>query len=384
MGARRCALLSLLLLKYAAVARALGVSPPALASWQCDTNTRFTLLTDRAVRAEYGVFEDRRSFAFAAARQPSLSGVPTFTVHNGSSWCNATVSGSGMRVSYRKFAQAYRSASRDNILTPFIRHELQLTAGAVHWSAGALSSGNLGGTISTLGGAQGPLPLNGTGSSDPSVRNSRGLPTYCTLGVASRDGWAVYNDSFNAVLDDESGWATVRPLVDQRPAPWLRQEDTYVFMYGDDYLGASAALSATSGPQPMPPRHMLGPGFSRYWQFSSVELRDIVRQMQQHGLPLDTLNLDTGWHENFCFVESIELCKKQSGKFTNKELLGYSGIFEYDLDLFPSATAADLRAWLGGLGVRSSLDVHQAAGVMPQNRQYVLPSPPHEYGDRDP
>ncbi len=364
----RCAALLSLMLADTAIVRASSAAPPAgLATWQCDADTRFTLLTDRAVRAEYGIFENRRSFAFTTARQPLPTGA-SVALHNDSSWCNATVSGSGMRVSYRKLPLVSHPAGA--LLTPFVRHALQLTAGAVHWAAGMVPSGNLGGTISTLGGAQGPVPLNCTGTSAPSVRNSRGLPTYCTLGVASRDGWAVYNDSFNAVLDDESGWATVRPLVDEWPAPYLRQEDTYIFMYGDDYLGASAALSATSGPQPMPPRHMLGPGFSRYWQFASVELRSVVRQMQQHGLPLDTLNLDTGWHKNFCFVESIELCKKLSGNFTNKELLGYSGIFEYDSDLFPSP-ASDLRAWLGGLGVQSYLDVHQAAGVMPQNRYYA-------------
>ena len=92
--------------------------------------------------------------------------------------------------------------------------------------------------------------------------------------------------------------------------------------------------------------------------------------MQQHGLPLDTLNFDTGWHQNFCFMESIELCKKQSRRFTaRKQMLGYSGIFEYDSDLFPSP-ATGLRPWLASLGIQSYLDVHQAAGVMPQNQYY--------------
>ena len=85
-----------------AIVRASSAAPPAgLATWQCDADTRFTLLTDRAVRAEYGIFENRRSFAFTPARQPLPTGA-SVALHNDSSWCNATVSGSGMRVSYRK------------------------------------------------------------------------------------------------------------------------------------------------------------------------------------------------------------------------------------------------------------------------------------------
>ena len=317
----------------------------------------------RAVRAEYseyGVWEDRRSFAFVAR---SFGPVPRFSVENGSVWCNATVPESGLRVCYRKTVPALSRppAAAAHPPTPFVRHALSIAAGAAHWRAGATPRGNLGGTISDLSGSKGPVPLNCTNETDPSLTNSRGLPNYCTLGVASRDGWATYNDTFNTLLDD-SDWATVRPLVDSLPSPWLRQEDTYVFVYGDDFLGATEALAATSGAQPVPPRHMLGPGISRYWQYSASEYRDLVRYMQAHGLPLDTLNMDTGWHTNYCFLESPAGCKGED----HRPDKGYSGLFAWDQELFPDPAA--LGRWLRQLGLYSYLDVHQGAGVLPQVR----------------
>jgi hypothetical protein len=345
-------------------------------SWSCDGATRFTLLSDRALRAEFGRFEDRRSFSFAGVGARQATPGVSFSLQNGSGWCNATVAGSGLRVDYR-LASGSENATRRSAdpasSAPFVRHALQLSLpSGVHWQAGDDGArGNLGGTISNLCGKDGAVPLNCTGETAPSVLDTRGLPKFCTLGVASREGWAHYDDSFSAVLD-ESGWAQPRTLVDSLPAPWERQQDIYIFMYGDDFVGATAALATVSGAQPLPPRHMLGVGFSRYWQFASTELRGIVREMQRHGLPLDTLNLDTGWHENFCFRETPSLCNKQLvGGAKKKELLGYSGMFEWDSALFPGAPTRALRRWLAHLGLSSYLDVHQGAGVMPQNRGYT-------------
>ena len=51
---------------------------------------------------------------------------------------------------------------------------------------------------------------------------------------------------------------------------------------------------------------------------------------EDHALPLDLLNLDTGWHVNSCFLEQ----QKCHGPTPTN--LGYGGIFEWDSNLFPS------------------------------------------------
>lgn len=76
------------------------------------------------------------------------------------------------------------------------------------------------------------------------------LQSRMQLGLVSRAGWAVVNDSGTALWDDSNDWRWRSP----RGSQGLRQ-DLYLFLHGADYR---AALQASSPPPPTPHRLQLG------------------------------------------------------------------------------------------------------------------------------
>ena len=69
-----------------------------------------------------------------------------------------------------------------------------------------------------------------------------------SLGVASLDGWAVVDDTFNAVVEPATDWVELsrnRAGVGHSPAA-----DYYIFVFGRDFRGAVAAHANLTGRQP--------------------------------------------------------------------------------------------------------------------------------------
>ena len=209
-----------------------GANPVADPASQvrCDAHTRFSFITGRLVRAEYaehGVFEDRATLSVINRRAGAGAGAKlatvTVTVTNDTAWCNMTVAESGLVVSYHHNDSTTHSAS----LPPFSRHRLGAAQGAYAWRAGDAPRGNLGGTVATLSGVDGSLPLNCTGATKPGMPAPQGADFHCTRGVASTDGWAVVDDSFNAVIDPAADWVE-RSRNGQGAA--LHSSDLYIFV----------------------------------------------------------------------------------------------------------------------------------------------------------
>ncbi|HUJ14271.1 MAG TPA: alpha-glucosidase, partial [Thermoanaerobaculia bacterium] len=148
---------------------------------------RFTVLTPRLIRMEWGQFEDHASLVFVNRRLP----VPQFTTsHDGDALVIRTAA---LTLRYRPEAKF----SSDDL-----RVDFDLNGKPVTWTPGTPDKGNLGGTTRTLDGARGAVPL------EP--------------GLISRDGWVVVDDS-NRPLFDNSDWPWVmeRPLGDR--------QDLYLF-----------------------------------------------------------------------------------------------------------------------------------------------------------
>ena len=327
------------------------------------------------------MFEDRATLAIIhRAGTP-----PPFKVANASGWCNITVQSSGLRLSYRKRPAAGGGASR-----PFERHRLSVTDGVHTWNAGDAATANLGGTVSTLSMVDGAVPLNCTGKTAPGTPAGGGkgaTDMHCTLGVVSRDGWAVVNDTFDAVVAEDD-WVAMNPSGDGDDAAtaWESNADLYIFLFGRDYRAAIGALNTLSGRQPVPPRSSFGLAWSKYWQYDAAELRaEVTDGFERHGLPLDLLNIDTAWHRNFCYLETEGdgLCEGQPDPWEKKgSVKGYGGVFEWDETLFPPAGpgAVDpasganrasenpMITWLRARNLSAYLDVHQCPGIWPENR----------------
>ena len=194
------------------------------------------------------MFEDRATLGVI---HRAVFPVPSFDVANSTQWCNITVS-TGLHISYFKQANRNLSASL------FEQHQLRATIDQTSWRAGMIPSGNLGGTLSTLSGIDGSIPLNCTSNSPLGVSPLQ--PMYCTLGVASKDGWAVLNDTGRSLIDPSTDWIMQNPRVNHTAT----SEDLYIFMYGTEYRAAVKALTTISGRQPVPPRHTFGVHWSRY------------------------------------------------------------------------------------------------------------------------
>jgi len=271
---------------------------------------RFTLLTSRLIRIEYSPhsrFEDRPSQAFWHRRQP----VPRFEVQR-------TREGLEVRTDHLLL----RYAPERGGLTPESL-SIQVASTGATWHVGDEPTGNLLGTARTLDQADGPVPLE--------------------LGLLSRAGWAVVDDSRSLVFNDQ-GWLEPRGA---EPGTL----DLYFFGYGHDYLACLRDLRRVAGPAPLIPRWALGNWWSRYWAYSQEELQALMLEFQAHSVPLSVCIVDMDWH----ITQTGNSCSGWTGYTWNREL-------------FPDAEG--FIAWLHANGLRTALNLHPAEGVHPHECAY--------------
>ena len=265
---------------------------------------RFTVITPQCIRLEYasdGAFVDAPSL-FAANRAARFNGF-----HLAQTDHSTMIDTGAIRLTYTPNGLSFSGSN--------LRAEIKKGVQAVAWAPGASNPGNLGGTIRTLDGADGPEDLG--------------------QGVLSRDGWYLLDDSRSDLLTTD--WVQARLQT--------AGTDWYLFGYGNDYRAALKSLTAIGGPVPLPRRYALGVWYSRYWPFSSDDYRQIVREYGQHDFPLDNMVLDMDWHED-----------------------GWTG-WSWNRKLLPDAEA--LLPWLHSQGLHVTLNLHPADGVAPHEDQYA-------------
>ena len=269
---------------------------------------RFTVLTPRAIRAEYspsGAFEDRPSQVFWHRRQP----VPPFEAqHEGEGLVLSTAT---LRLSYAGGAFAPATLS------------VTLLPDGPTWRYGDADTGNLRGTTRTLDMVDGPAPL------DP--------------GLLSRQGWVVIDDSQTLVFDD-AGWLCAR----SDPG----SHDLLFMGYGHDYRAALRDYTALSGYAPLLPRWALGNWWSRYWAYRDADLRALVTDFRAHDVPLSVCIIDMDWH----LVD------------VGEGISGWTG-YTWNQTLFPDPP--DFIAWLHAQGLRTALNLHPALGIRPHETAYA-------------
>jgi alpha-glucosidase (family GH31 glycosyl hydrolase) len=271
---------------------------------------RFTVLTPRLIRMEWspsGVFEDRASQAFWFRTQPA----PEFTVKRQES--GLTIETAFLRLFY----QPTGAFTTENL-------HVELKEMDTTWYYGDPDPGNLLGTARTVDGVDGAAPLS--------------------LGLISRSGWAVVDDSsslvFNAV-----GW------LEARSAP-AGQLDLYFLGYGHDYLGCLRDFNLVSGAVPMIPRFILGNWWSRYWEYSEAELKQLMNDFQAHEVPLSVCIIDMDWHIT------------QTGNTST----GWTG-YTWNRKLFPDPEG--MLRFLHDKGLKAALNLHPAEGVHPHEEMYA-------------
>jgi alpha-glucosidase (family GH31 glycosyl hydrolase) len=282
---------------------------------------RFSVLTDRLIRMEYsrdGKFEDRPSQAFWYRRQPA----PEF---------KNKVTTDGIEIETRYLRLKYKHDQKG--FTPNSLSILLKESGTI-WRYGEKQNRNLLGTARTLDGDAGNTKLG--------------------LGLLSKTGWAVVEDSTTPVFND-SGWVEPRGRtpgafnIFRRSA--AENKDLYFFGYGNDHAACLADFSSICGSIPMIPRYILGNWWSRYWEYTQEELRNLILDFESHEIPLSVCIIDMDWHVT------------KTGNRSD----GWTG-YTWNRTLFPDPSG--LIRWLHGKGLRTALNLHPANGVYPHEEQY--------------
>jgi alpha-glucosidase len=268
---------------------------------------RFTILTPRLLRLEWsetGVFEDRASYAFPTRHGP----VPFYRVRQKDR--RLEISTSHLILCYIQNSGRFGA---DNLAITF-----HLGGKGQAWRPGMPNPQNLRGTRRTLDNCAGDSALD--------------------EGPLSRAGWSLFDDSHSVLFDPADGWVASRAGHEA--------QDWYFFGYGHDYKGALAEYTRFGGAIPLVPRYTLGAWWSRYWEYSDRELKDLVRSFEEHNLPLDVLVIDMDWH-------------------TPHSWTGYT----WNREFFPDPPA--FLRWVHEKGLRATLNLHPAEGVQAFEEVYA-------------
>lgn len=293
-------------------------------------NARFTVLTPQLIRMEWsedGVFEDRATLTFVNRNIE----VPQFKVYQSRS--KVVIKTDKLRLIYHKGEKF----SAKNLSAEFM-----LGPNKVVWHYGDTDSLNLMGTTRTLDKADG-WNLNPKDPMEP--------------GVISRSGWSVVDDSDRHLfVDVASHW---QHWVECRPEK--EYQDLYLFAYGHDYMQAVKDYITIAGRIPLPPKYAFGYWWSRYWQYSDNELRDLIGQLRSLDVPIDVLIVDMDWHETW------GLRRTGSKKDEYGQRIGWTG-YTWKEQLFPSP--ANFFEWCRSENLKTALNLHPASGIQPYEEPY--------------
>ncbi len=265
---------------------------------------RFTILTSRLIRMEYasdGKFEDRPSQTIWFRKQD----VPKFKTDKTDTLLK--IETDNLILSYKINAKFSGSSLK-----------IQMKESGKVWKFGKKDRKNLKGTARTLDGTNGF--------------------SFMEKGLMSKDGFTILDDSKTLVFNSNY-W--LEPRSDSSE----KNYDLYFFGYGDDYLGCLKDYYKISGKTPMIPRFVLGNWWSRYWEYTESELKELIETFETHKIPLSVCIIDMDWHY-------VKIDKKYGRGWT-----GYT----WNKELFPDPEG--LLKWLHEKKLKIALNLHPADGI---------------------
>lgn len=283
---------------------------------------RFTVLTDGLLRMEYSNdsgFCNQASLTFVNRNLP----VPQFQVQHENGWLVITTS--QLTLHYQEGTGAFTAKN--------LRIDYKDASRNFSWKPGTKDKQNLKGTTRTLDGVIGKFSLYGM------------KKIKLEDGIISRSGWALIDDS-------------EKPLFDNSEWPWVEarktaEQDLYFFGYGNNYKKAMFDFISVAGKISLPPKFAFGIWYSRYWNYTEQEMKDIVNDYEKNDIPLDVLVVDMDWHETE--KSSPEIFKNASPK-----LNGWTG-FTWEKKYFPDYK--EFLQWTNNKRIQTCMNLHPAAGV---------------------
>ena len=215
---------------------------------------RITFMTARLVRFEYqenGIFENRLTTSVQNREFPDVKvemcrnskGLVLDTDYLHIIYDEKPFSINGLCISVKGNLTAYHST----------------------WRYGEKIT-TLGGTVRTLDGADGEIPVEN--------------------GLVSRSGYSVLDDSQSMILTN-SGKFIPREQS---------ETDFYFFGYGHDYQQCLRDYYWLTGTVPMLPRYALGNWWSRFHEYTEKSYLELIDRFEQAAIPLSVAVIDMDWH----------------------------------------------------------------------------------------
>lgn len=175
------------------------------------------------------------------------------------------------------------------------------------------------------------------------------------MGVCSRNGVAVYDDSKSLLLYPSG-----------KLSPRSGGMDSYVFAYGHDYKAAVKALYQLCGDTPVVPRWALGNWWCRYWPYTQQEYINLMDNFADDGIPMSVGVIDMDWH--YVHVDrDFGIREKGLDDEAHGGIDGWTG-YTWNKELFPDHVA--LLKDLHDRGMHTTLNLHPALGVRWYEKPY--------------
>jgi alpha-glucosidase len=330
---------------------------------------RFTLLTDRMIRCEWsedGYFEDRPSITFVKRVMPPVKhtltlkgeGVVIETDGMKLEWTGGAFNESNLVVSVANVEMLPMASS--NVANEREKPNRKLGIGTGNIG----NNGNIKNEMTPVAVlAEDKENLLGTMRTIDARTSIKDLLPRMEKGIVSRRGVTVVDDTTKPLF--VKGGEYWKTWVEERPRRGTGNgergtgdgayRDLVVFAYGHDYKGCLGDYVKVAGRIPLPPRWAFGYWWSRFWNDSESDYRQIVREMKSVGIPMDVCVIELYWHENWNIADRPDFYQPQ-----DRQLWGWGG-YTWNRRYFPDP--ARIFRFLHGEGLRAPLNMHPASGI---------------------
>ncbi|EOD32572.1 hypothetical protein EMIHUDRAFT_112277 [Emiliania huxleyi CCMP1516] len=237
------------------------------------------------------------------------------------------------------------------------------------WHPGLPNPDQLPGTVRTLDKVDGATELR-CDRLPVDQRSGRENDAHCAMGVISRSGWALLDDSLSARFDGAAAqwdWVAARdPERLEASGEALLRLDWYLFAAGLDYASALRDFAALSGDQDPSPWHV-------------PQAAGLLREFEARGVPADVLVTDMDWHHT-CYRRTYGNESEKSMDASHNWPC-WSG-FSFDKKYFPDPPA--FLGWCKAAGVHNGLNLHFQSGLVKAEEDADRLPPDAEYAAFDP
>ncbi len=155
-------------------------------------------------------------------------------------------------------------------------------------------------------------------------------------GLISKRGITVFDDASSVTFEDG-----------QISSVNVDEIDLYVFAYGHDYEQCIKDYYLLSGKTPLIPKYVFGNWWSRYWNYTDEELKEVILHFESRDIPLSVCIIDMDWH-------ITDVPQELRGGWT-----GYT----WNKDYFKHPES--FMNWLKEHHLKISMNLHPADGIRP-------------------